>query len=68
MLLSNGGGGLRDFDMTWDIRWESESKIYEDYYITEWKIPLSSLKCKEGEIKWGFNSYIRNTENNSWIV
>lgn len=68
MLLSNGGGGLRDFDMTWDINWESESKIYEDYYITEWKIPLSSLKYKEGEIKWGFNSYIRNTENNSWIV
>ena len=68
MLLSNGGGGLRDFDMTWDINWESESKIYDDYYITEWKIPLSSLKYKEGEIKWGFNSYIRNTENNSWIV
>ena len=43
MLLFNGGYGFRDWDMTWDIKWFSESKIYDDFYVTEWKIPLSCL-------------------------
>ena len=66
MLLFNGGGGLQDWDMTWDIKWVSNSKIYDNYYITEWKIPLSAFKYREGETKWGVNSYMRNTENNTW--
>ena len=56
MLLFNGGGGLQDWDMTWDIKWVSNSKIYDNYYITEWKIPLSAFKYREGETKWGVNS------------
>ena len=68
MLLFNGGNGFRDWDMTWDIKWFSESKIHENFYVTEWKIPLSSFKYKEGETKWGVNSYMRNTKNNSWIT
>ena len=67
MLLFNGGNGLRDWDMTWDIKWFCKSKVYEDFYVTEWKIPLSSFKYREGETKWGFNSYMRNTESKSWI-
>ena len=68
MLLFNGGNGFRDWDMTWDIKWFSESKIHENFYVTEWKIPLSSFRYKEGETKWGVNSYMRNTKNNSWIT
>ena len=66
MLLFNGGGGLQDWDMTWDVKWVSNSKIYDDYYVTEWKIPLSAFKYREGETKWGVNSYMRNSENNTW--
>tara|TARA_B100001142_G_scaffold21067_1_gene19536 strand:- start:13614 stop:15830 length:2217 start_codon:yes stop_codon:yes gene_type:complete len=66
MLLFNGGNGMGDWDMTWDVKWLSESKVYNDYYITEWKIPLSAFKYREGETKWGVNSYMRNTDNNSW--
>ena len=66
MLLFNGGNGMGDWDMTWDVKWLSESKVYDDYYITEWKIPLSAFKYREGETKWGVNSYMRNTDNNSW--
>ena len=47
---------------------ESISKIYDDYYVTEWKIPLSAFKNRERETKWGVNSYMRNTQNNSWIT
>ena len=68
MLLFNGGNGMRDWDMTWDIKWFSESKIYDDFYITEWKIPLAAFKYREGETKWRVNSYMRNTKSNSWIT
>ena len=68
MLLFNGGNGMRDWDMTWDIKWFSESKIYDDFYITEWKIPLAAFKYREGETKWRVNSYMRNTKSNSWIA
>ena len=68
MLLFNGGNGMRDWDMTWDIKWFSESKIYDDFYVTEWKIPLSAFKYREGETKWRVNSYMRNTKSNSWIT
>ena len=68
MLLFNGGYRLRDWDMTWDIKWFSESKIYDNFYVTEWKIPLSAFKFREGETKWGVNSYMRNTQNNSWVT
>ena len=40
MLLFNGGNGFRDWDMTWDVKWVSESKIHENFYVTEWKIHL----------------------------
>ena len=68
MLLFNGGNGFRDWDMTWDIKWFSESIIHDNFYVTEWKIPLSSFKYREGETKWRVNSYMRNTKSNSWIT
>ena len=64
MLLFNGGNGFRDWDMTWDIKWFSESIIHDNFYVTEWKIPLSSFKYREGETKWRVNSYMRNTKSN----
>tara|TARA_Y100000991_G_scaffold189039_1_gene154736 strand:- start:5538 stop:7754 length:2217 start_codon:yes stop_codon:yes gene_type:complete len=68
MLLFNGGNGMRDWDMTWDVKWYAKSKVYDNFYITEWKIPLSAFKYREGETKWRVNSYMRNTKSNSWIT
>ena len=62
LLIFNGGSPQgRSYDMSWDIKWFSESKIYEDFYTTEWKIPLSAFKYREGETKWRLGSYQRNT-------
>ena len=66
MLLFNGGNNLQDWDMNWDKKWECESKQYQSYYITEWKIPLSAFKYREGETKWRVGSYQRDTKNNAW--
>ena len=67
LLLFNGGVPVgQSYDMTWDIKWISNSFITEDYYTTEWKIPLSSFRYREGETKWGFGSYQRDGKNTAW--
>ena len=67
LLLFNGGVPVgQSYDMTWDIKWISNSFITNDYYTTEWKIPLSSFRYREGETKWGFGSYQRDSKNTAW--
>lgn len=70
MLLSNGGSNPRDFNMAWDTKWLCESQIGPNYYTTEWAIPLSAFKFKEGETQWRFNAYHFDTqfnEINTWV-
>ncbi len=67
LLLFNGGVPVgQSYDMTWDIKWTSKSFIEKDYYTTEWKIPLSSFRFREGETKWRFGSYQRDSKNTAW--
>ncbi len=59
-LISNGGlagsGGRGDvFDISWDGKWEVEGKIYEGYYLIEYKIPFSTLHYPQGSNSWRFN-------------
>ena len=70
ILLSGGGNDLRGFNGAWDTKWYGESEIHENYYILEWKIPLSAFKYREGETRWRFNSYhfdTQDNERNTWI-
>ena len=70
MLLSGGGSELRGFTMAWDTKWKCKTAIKEDHYIAEMIIPLSAFKYREGETKWGFNSYLFDTqdnERNTWV-
>ncbi|MFY0602843.1 MAG: carbohydrate binding family 9 domain-containing protein [Flavobacteriaceae bacterium] len=70
ILLSGGGNDNRGFNDAWDTKWFGESKIHDNYYILEWKIPLSAFKYREGETKWRFNSYhfdTQDNERNTWI-
>ncbi|WP_340065365.1 DUF5916 domain-containing protein [Ascidiimonas aurantiaca] len=63
-LISGGGSELRGFNTTWDVKWKSETRMYDGYYIAEISIPLTSFKFKEGETKWRFNSYRFDTQTN----
>ena len=65
-LLSGGGAQVSGFRKTWDVKWENISKIYDDYYIAEMKIPMASFKFREGETKWRFNAYRFDTQSNEW--
>ncbi len=69
-LISGGGTARNGFDTSWDTKWIGETKIYDGYYLSEWAIPLSAFKYKEGETKWSFNSYhfdTQDNERNTWM-
>lgn len=60
VLVSGGGTAL---NTTWDVKWQVESKMYDDYFVLEVAIPLNSLKFREGETKWRFNCYRWNVQS-----
>ena len=64
--LVTGGGNdqRRDYSLSWDVKWQGESKMYDDYFTAEIIIPLTSIKFKEGAKKWRFNSYRIDTQSN----
>lgn len=69
-LVSGGGTDIRGFTTSWDTKWRGETKIYDNYYITEWAIPFSAFKFREGETRWRFNSYqfdTQDNERNTWM-
>ncbi|MEO0572536.1 MAG: DUF5916 domain-containing protein [Bacteroidota bacterium] len=69
-LVSNGGTTLSGFTTSWDVKWRGETKTYDKYYVSEWAIPLTSFKFKQGETKWRFNSYrfdVQSNESSTWM-
>lgn len=63
-LIADGGGSQDDFNLSWDVKWRGNAKIYDDYFTAEMIIPLTSLKFEEGATKWRFNSYRVETQSN----
>ena len=69
-LIANGGSNGRDFTTSWDVKWRGDAKVYDDYFTAELAIPLTSLKFKEGERKFRFNTYrldMQTNERTTWI-
>jgi Domain of unknown function (DUF5916)/Carbohydrate family 9 binding domain-like len=69
-MIINGGTNRDNFIPTWDVKWRSESKMYDKYFVLEMAIPFSSLKFKEGSQRWRFQSYrfdLQTNEQSSWV-
>jgi hypothetical protein len=68
-LVSERGASINGFNLTWDIKWQSASKKYDDRFVLEIAIPFTSLKYPEGSQKWGFQSYrydLQKNERSIW--
>lgn len=63
-LVSSGGASRENYNFTWDIKWQGESKAYETYYTAEIAIPFTSLKFEEGATKWRVRPYTFNIQTN----
>ncbi len=67
-VLVSGGG--QTYNTAWDMKWQAESRMYDDHYIVEMAIPLTSIKFKEGENTWRFRPYrwdIQANEQSTWV-
>lgn len=54
----SGGGNERIWrnDEDWNAVWLSNTKIYDDYWIVEYKIPYAVLRFTESDVQnWGIN-------------
>ena len=63
-LVSSGGSSRENYNFSWDVKWQGESKIYDTYYTAEIAIPFTSLKFKEGAKKWQVRAYRFNLQSN----
>ncbi len=69
-LISNGGNGRGSFSLSWDNKWYSATKIYDNYWIGEIAIPFKSIRYKEGSTQWGANFYridSKQNERSTWV-
>jgi hypothetical protein len=65
----NGGVVSEDLSLSWDNKWQAESRIHEDYWTMEMAIPLVTLRFRNGANKWLINFYrldSHNGERSGW--
>ncbi len=63
-LVSSGGSSIENYNFAWDVKWQGESQIYDNYYTAEMMIPLTSLKFEQGATSWRIRAYRFNIQTN----
>ncbi|MAW82852.1 MAG: hydrolase [Crocinitomicaceae bacterium] len=59
-IFFNGGRTLgEDSNWDWDAKFDLETKIYENFYTAEIRIPLSSIRFANNSKSWRYNAFRR---------
>ncbi len=56
-------------DLSWDNKWKSITRNYDDKWVFEAAIPFKTIRYKKGITEWGINFSrldIRTTEKSAW--
>ena len=56
-------------DLSWDNKWVSEVKNYDDKWVFEMAVPFKSIRYKKGITEWGINFSrmdLKTTEKSAW--
>ncbi len=64
-LMYEGG----KVNLSWDNKWISEVKNYDDRWVFEAAIPFKTIRYKKGITRWGINFSrldLKTTEKSSW--
>jgi hypothetical protein len=65
-FMSEGGSRM---DLSWDNKWISTVKNYDDRWVFEMAVPFKSIRYKKGITQWGVNFSrmdLKATEKSSW--
>jgi len=63
------GYGGNKTNSSWDTKWRSSVKSYDDRWVVELSIPFRSLRYFEGDTEWGINFGrldLKTNEKSSW--
>lgn len=55
--------------VSWDTKWRSAVKSYDDMWVIEYSIPFRSLRYREGDTEWGINFGrldLKSNEKSAW--
>ncbi len=74
-LVTNGGvmgSGSRGevYNRSWDGKWDVEGKIFDGYYLTEFRIPFSTFHYPKDSNSWRFNFLRTDTQlqqRTTWV-
>lgn len=69
-LITNGGATWRDYQFSWDSKWQGEAFIGDEFYSIEMAIPFNSLKFENNSTKWGFRVHrfdMQTNETSVWV-
>ena len=59
-IFFNGGRTLgEDSNWDWDAKFDLETKIYDNFYTAEIRIPLSSIRFANNSKSWRYNAFRR---------
>lgn len=61
--------GTEDFNLSWDNKWFSKTKLYNDQWTAEIAIPFKTLRYQADKKLWGiqfFRNDIKNNEYSTW--
>lgn len=58
-------GSRTSYSETWDERWFSSVKQYDDHWLAEIGIPFTSLRYNKDNLEWGIN-FIRGDKNENY--
>jgi Domain of unknown function (DUF5916)/Carbohydrate family 9 binding domain-like len=59
-------GGNDGVDFSWDNKWLSATKIYEDRWTAEIAIPFKTLRYTAGKMNWGINFLRVDAKSNEY--
>ena len=66
-IIFNGGRTLgKDSNWDWDAKFDLKTKVYENFYSAEMKIPLSSIRFSNNSKLWRYNVYRRRINDNEF--
>ena len=66
-IIFNGGRNLgKDSNWDWDAKFDLKTKVYENFYTAEIKIPLSSIRFSNNSKLWKYNVYRRRINDNEF--
>ncbi len=66
-LISNGGNNFqRDYNSSWDVKWQTEATQQDGHWISEIRIPLKSIQYPDGATQFRSNVYRNDTHTQQW--